>query len=136
MTSMRLAVLLLVVLVPSSRSIAAGFDLPYGPHPVGFRSIVRSDPSRTFIDGGRVVERPLRIDLWYPAKKGSGSSIRLRDYADFDGGGAALAPALLDTVMRARREAVFASASFPLVVYAHTETHRKAVIAEYLASHG
>jgi len=130
--------LLLLLLVPPGTANAAGFaDIGYGPHPVGYRSLLRSDPSRTFVDDGRVVgQRPVRIDLWYPARKESGKAILFREYVAADGGVTAVKPELLETVMRAARGAAFGEGSFPLVVYAHTETCKKAILAEYLASHG
>lgn len=137
--------------------------LEFGRYPVGFRTILAWDASRSFSIGGEVRPRPVVISLWYPAVARTGKLLRLRDYLAaesqaFRGAGAedgasdaiaafAAEPLaqgasrddvekLLSLPVMARRDAARAAGAWPAVLYAHTPTISKAIPCEYLASHG
>ena len=134
-----------------------------GPHPVGFVTFVVTDSSRAFSVRGTFRARPVVIAVWYPAKPGTGTRMRLGDYVALEG--AALARSglldaperlkeeffaegekrgagrselegLLAHPTRARKGAEPDKARWPLVLWAHTDTLAKALPAEYLAGHG
>ncbi|MDQ2870590.1 MAG: hypothetical protein M3S32_07605 [Acidobacteriota bacterium] len=138
--------------------------LAFGRHEVGFETIVAEDRSRAFPAAtGLTRPRPVVIAVWYPATKGTGRMMQLGDYLLAEG--TALSSAgLLDSSAK-RREEFFAEAgrrgadrgeldrllalrsvarrgagrlkrSFPVLLWAHTDTLAKAIPCEYLASHG
>jgi hypothetical protein len=125
-----------------------------GHHTVGFRSYWRRDWSRSWTPSvdplGRPFPtppaRPVRMNVWYPARSLSGSSMTIADYLDpahtpgfeveervvretdvgaVDRGGfrrmivpQALYDALLATPTAARQDATPAAGHFPVIVYA------------------
>lgn len=69
--------LLLLLLALPAQQVAHPHNLRYGPHPVGFRSMVLFDTTRTYDltcgdttihIGNRDPGRPLVVNVWYPAR--------------------------------------------------------------------
>jgi dienelactone hydrolase len=63
-------------------------DLKPGPFRIGYQSILRSDPTRTWIgrstasgDTSTIRDRPVRIGVWYPSEVKASPTMRLLDYA-------------------------------------------------------
>lgn len=160
-----LLVLFLCIAAPLGHA-ASGFSLipQIGPYPVGMRVVQQYDHARGM---GRAVNavgeltrragsRPVQTLLWYPAKAG-GVPMKAIDYEltalsdnDFSITRAAIAKergallrsedhALFNAPMLAMRDAVMASGSYPVVIYApsyRARAHENADLCEYLASHG
>ena len=146
-------------IVLASAAGAAGQDviavagLDRGPHPVGFRLMPLSDPSRP--SGPRTsADRARRISLhvWYPAATASGAAMTMKDYlGTVDGFGAEhrqLLPRMLgvqlsdadwaryqDVSFSAHRDAPPAPDRFPLLI-GMLRPVSVVAMAEYLASHG
>ncbi len=137
-------------------------DLPTGPHPVGFRAVQQSDPSRgykgVYDDVGHRYTgdrgRPMQTMIWYPAEKPRGSAMTYGDYlvytaseegpppADINKATAyarsLLKPALSDP-MQAHKDANAEAKKFPVVIYAPSfgaSAFENVDICEYLASFG
>lgn len=131
--------------------------LPAGRFTPGFQLIGASDASRSFpaIDGKSVARRPIRIYVWYPAKKSTDERLRLDDYVrmareDFrpamlpvplaEGIEAGNLKALLDSSAGAVRGAAAGPGKYPILVlgqglfYESPLSHF--VLCEFLASHG
>ena len=133
-----------------------------GPYAVGFKAEFRFDRSRTWNAEHDVDGRPIRVEIWYPARA-AGSERRLAygDYIriaapksflalehvleqrDMMLAGLSVAPGrlenLLATKMRAVRDAAPAKGRYPVVFYfggLNDTTTAGAILAEYLASHG
>jgi pimeloyl-ACP methyl ester carboxylesterase len=157
-----------VALGQDSTSVLWG-SLNPGSYAVGYRVVYAFDRSRTWHRtrtysepqfSADVLGRPVRISVWYPAIAGNGK-MRITDYIHnrapetFRTAEAALekrdarvvaewVPAqelgeLMQTSVRAYRDARPVAATFPLVLYsagvnAYTESNM--VMAEFLASHG
>ena len=135
-----------------------------GPHAVGLRVVQQYDHGRGMEHAVNAVgeithragSRPVQTLLWYPAKAG-GAPLKAIDYEltalsdnDFSVTSAAIAKerdallgsedrALFNAPMLAVRDAVAASGSYPVVIYApsyRARAHENADLCEYLASHG
>jgi dienelactone hydrolase len=174
---MRVVFLILALLGAPSVSLAGSnftrHNAP-GPNAVGLRVVEQYDFSRgyrgeTDVETGRPITgeraRPIQTLIWYPATKGSGQGLTVRDYVelgvtadDFDhppaereamqakfvaSKVATLSPeraeAELDAPMLARRDAAPAGGKFPVVIYApsfNAEAYENADLCEYLASQG
>ncbi len=149
----------LVAVGAYSQAREAGFwgRLPAGPFTPGFRLIEASDAARSFPseDGGDAVARPLRVYVWYPAKKAAGEPMKLDDYVrlaleDFHtsilpvplskGLGAAVLEKLRDSSVGAVREAAAEPGKFPLLVLGQGLYYESPlchfVLCEFLAAHG
>jgi tetratricopeptide (TPR) repeat protein len=143
-------------------------ELTNGPFPVGFRLVSTMDHSRTFpsLDSSGFGDRPLRIYIWYPARKSNLSPLTVGDFVsmatdDFKlsrGGPSeaeAKAPlpvplakgldaphlrALLDRPLESRRDAEAAAEEFPLLVLGqglyYESPLAEVILSEYLASRG
>jgi tetratricopeptide (TPR) repeat protein len=136
--------------------------LSYGTAHVGFRILELRDRSREFFGGDSYAARPLQVVVWYPAR-GGGAAMRFAEYVAAQAGETDFAPStarrdaaladfrraaiangaadadvgkLLASPVRGRRDARPADGRHPLVLYAHNLTPEKAVLGEYLASHG
>jgi dienelactone hydrolase len=127
-----------------------------GTYGVGYVSLYRHDPARSLVaTDGRLVQRPVRIDVWYPAGKPAAQRIRFADYVSASARDVDFAAPITDDVrqrfLRERGEAAAtlfdqpmlatqapppAKGRFPLVLYAHTNTSSKCFLAEFLASRG
>jgi dienelactone hydrolase len=133
-----------------------------GEHSVGFRIVVETDIQRPALPPGSGMGRQLPIAIWYPAQRGAGESLRLRDYvvagaqalvgiepsdhrapvdaftADALARGISHADVerLLNTAGIAVREAAAAPGRFPLLLFAHGSVETESVTCEYLASYG
>ncbi len=136
-------------------------NLSRGPHGVGFRLLQDMDPSRSF----QGKSRPIRIYLWYPTGKSSGSAMSFRDYADLAAldfgsdrripiGSERIDPSLpiitsfseegmarlMSKELRAVRDAHPGEGRFPVVVLGQGIDFESplahVVLCEYLASHG
>jgi pimeloyl-ACP methyl ester carboxylesterase len=131
--------------------------LPAGPFTPAFRLIEASDATRSFpsVDGTSVVARPLRIYVWYPAKKSADERMRLDDYVrmaleDFrtsilpvplsKGLSASVLQKLRDSSVEAVRGAAAAPGKFPLLVLGQGLYYESPlchfVLCEFLAAHG
>ena len=131
--------------------------LPDGPFTPGFRLVETSDATRSFpsADGTSVVARPLRIYVWYPAKKAAGNPMRLDDYVrlaleDFRTSvlpvplSKGLEPGALEKLrgssVRAVRGAEAEAGRFPLLVLGQGLYYESPlchfVLCEFLAAHG
>ena len=145
-------------------------SLAPGPYAVGFKVLFALDRSRPWKvtrrygqpfapDGGG---RPVRVELWYPAAKATGTSMHYRDYIETGAPkGFAAAQEILQrrdqliaslsvpperlgeltaSPVFARRDAAPAGGRFPLVIHFPGLDDAQAlnvfVMAEYLASHG
>jgi pimeloyl-ACP methyl ester carboxylesterase len=145
-------------------AVVAHGSLTPGAHVAGFRTLYKSDPSRTWSGGGR----PIRVNLWYPARAdGSGRAMTHEDYLHYEGppdfrtlndalersdraswigdlaelvpDGRATAARLFASPEAARLGATAADGRFPVVLYASGKGGRSdsnAELGEYLASHG
>ncbi len=138
------------------------FDLEPGPHPVGFTTRWVMDRTREY---GDAPARPIRMLVWFPAVRGTGSPMRYGDYLEiapsddrFRDYGAALAAydrrtarrqfsppsdSLLGMVeplvVAARRDARPGTGPFPLVIHSlglGDYQLESTVLWEFLASHG
>jgi dienelactone hydrolase len=164
------AVAAVVIASPSVASSLARLDTPYV---TGFRSELLHDDSRSWAEpsiGEGEAEspgagaRPIRLYVWYPAKKASGSPMPFRRYVHFDHLGDVVtsddasaaevrfreyfgargttledADALLATGTRAFEGAAAATGRFPLVLFGNALTARGftyTTLCEYLAGHG
>jgi dienelactone hydrolase len=141
-----------------------------GPYTVGFRVLYRLDSSRTWLPRPDSVSgefaRPIRVSMWYPsASRASGQAMKYRDYVRFAAPRAYFArldsmlegrdttswknafknverryPELMELSVFARRDALPASGSYPLVMYSEgwnsSSQNDNTVLAEFLASHG
>jgi pimeloyl-ACP methyl ester carboxylesterase len=60
------------------------FDVPYGPHPVGFRAVYQYDESRTYAPAAPApsTSRPILTLIWYPATV-LDKPMRYREYVEF-----------------------------------------------------
>lgn len=134
--------------------------LASGKYSVGFRRIVREDATRTFTPkSGAARARPVRMFVWYPARKirgkqpltfrayveaeGRGLSDAAPRFRDTVGGGAELSETQLQTILdsptRAFADAARASGRFPVVLLGgglNGAAYHHTLLAEYLASHG
>ena len=147
-------------------------DLKSGSHAVGFKFLYRHDYSRNwkamedangYPQGGER-RRPIRINVWYPARNQSNASRMLyRDYMpsvaieaaftelngllenrDVDNlrrniEGEAAFNTFMTTQMAAIQNAVPQDGAFPLIVYSaglNNSSHDNVVMCEYLASYG
>lgn len=142
-------------------------DLRPGPHAVGYRAIDTVDVTRSFPSmSGTMEARPMRMFVWYPARRGTGRPLVLRElvldaprrgdtygfadtlaYARFVGriragaapgapDGDAAADALLGTILEARRAAAPVAGRFPVILLSPGAPDHFPTTAEYLASHG
>jgi|GEM_PF-5762858 len=55
-----------------------------GPYPVGFELIRTTDPTRTFpsLDGSGFRERPMRVYVWYQARKAGSDRLTVGEFVD------------------------------------------------------
>ena len=71
-------------------------DLPIGTYPVGFQTLFTHDLTKNAVpysdwDGNLYqddiseIGRPYQINIWYPAKSGSGAPLKYADYVDLMG---------------------------------------------------
>ncbi|KIG19390.1 hypothetical protein DB30_02671 [Enhygromyxa salina] len=141
-------------------------ELVPGPHTIGYRQQWFEDPTRSLLDPntGEQTKRPILISVWYPSQAGgppSGDAMlvddylrvdvadagpwrqrleqhvqRVRDEEVFDGAPTSELAAL---ATMARRDAIWANGSFPIIL-AHpglgASFADNFVLWEYLASHG
>jgi len=143
---------------------AQGFrHLSYGPHDVGFQSVLETDfsrPSRNNPQLGRAVQ----VNFWYPAVPGKESVMTFNDYLYLEGeeDSTAGTEARATTVerfleypaseganmeawksflakknpMKGKRSAPFKYGEYPVVMLVHGSALQYAQMGEYLASHG
>jgi len=152
-----LSILLTVGAYAQTREAGFWGSLPAGPFTPGFRLIEASDASRSFPseEEGGTIARPLRVYVWYPAKKAAGEPMKLDDYVrlaldDFHtpilpvplskGLGAAVLEKLRDSSVGAVREAAAEPGKFPLLVLGQGLYYESPlchfVLCEFLAAHG
>ena len=143
--------------VSEARQAGLWGGLAAGPFTPGFRLIETSDATRSYpsIEGAGAPPRPMRIYVWYPAKRTAREPMRLDDYIrmaleDFHTSippvplSKAFEAADLETLRkasaRAVRDAEAGAGRFPLLVlgqglfYESPLSHF--VLCEFLASHG
>jgi hypothetical protein len=128
--------------------------LAAGPHPAGFRLLDAQSAAGSFGAKTRAIE----IAVWYPAQTSKATPMTFGDYfkiADdlrrrsgddlsttISGDASAVPPELvqkiLDSPVRAHRDAAAADGAFPLVMWGarYGTTAAQAVLSEYLATHG
>lgn len=105
-----------------------------GPHPVGVRTltVISLAQPDVFGEAGGLVDRPLTVELWYPAAKaGAGAA----DYSTLLRDGRR--PVVLHG--SASRDAASAAGDFPLVILSHGYPGNRLFMGhfgEHLASHG
>ncbi|HEX8473006.1 MAG TPA: tetratricopeptide repeat protein [Pyrinomonadaceae bacterium] len=168
--------LLLLIVISSSyagaQTPALWGDLKSGSYSVGFRFIYKHDYSRGWkakedANGYPQAEsrgRPIRVSVWYPARKIRANAARMlyRDYMPFTGARSVFAElnsllekrdadnlranlkgdefnSLMMTRMAAVQNAVPHNGTFPLIVYSaglNNSSQDNVVLCEYLASHG
>jgi dienelactone hydrolase len=131
-----------------------------GPYPVGLKVVDQYDRSRKYPASAQdqskssVVEnaRPLQTLIWYPSLKSTGELMTVGDYTQlsdteihFDAPDEkgnrwrSLLKASFDIPLRAVREAKPAKGSYPVLIYAPSDSSvswENADLCEYLASHG
>ena len=140
-----------------SREVGSWGRLPSGPFTPGFRLIETSDASRSFPSGVEegVTARPMRIYVWYPAKRTVGKPLRFDDYIrmaleDFrtsllpvplaKGLDAKALQSLRDSSVGAVLDAEAGPGRFPLLVFGQGLFYESPlshfVLCEFLAAHG
>jgi tetratricopeptide (TPR) repeat protein len=172
---LRTTLLLLLIIIAfsygSAQTPALWGDLKSGSYPVGFRFIYKYDYSRAWkargdANGYPQAEsrgRPIRVSVWYPARKGANASRMLyEDYMPSTARQAGFAELnsllkkrdvtnlraslkgeeynnLVMMRMAAVQNAVAQNGAFPLIVYSaglNNSSQDNVVLCEYLASHG
>jgi predicted dienelactone hydrolase len=97
-----------------------------GPFPVGVRTVDMTDPAR---------QRPLTIELWYPATDAhAGQDLAAASQDTYD-----LLPGFPPASQEAMRDAALRAGTFPLVAFSHGfGGHRRqsTFLCTHLASHG
>lgn len=93
---------------------ALRFSLPFGPHVVGYRSVILYDQSRnvpkdTVDESGAPVTaprpRPVHLSIWYPARPSNTGPMKYRDYLALYGSSLKV-PATTDAGRRAAEESL------------------------------
>lgn len=84
-TSVCLAIFVFVIMVNKSLSqIIDPTYLSFGSEDVGFKSTWETDYSQAYIYDGVYINRPILINLWYPAIYNENIKMSYGDYFDFD----------------------------------------------------